>query len=125
MSLSSALSLGYTTDEVYERTTVILRVEFLDDDSNLVKPDTATYVVYDKFSGELRGEGTIQNTQTSIYLELTPDVNIMYNDNNEYEYAVVQVTYTYGSNKTGISTTEYKITNLLYSFSSSSSSSAN
>jgi len=45
----------------------------------------------------------------------------MYNDSNEYEYAVVQVTFTYGNNKVGITTTEYQITNLFYSFSSSSS----
>jgi hypothetical protein len=98
-----------------------LRVEFHDDAGSLVKPATVTYVVYDKFSGQLRGEGTVYNTQTSIYLELTPGVNMIYNDSNEYEYAVVQVTFTYGNNKVGIATTEYQITNLFYSYSSSSS----
>jgi len=80
--------------------------------------------VYDKFTGQTRGTGIIPWLHTAVYLELTPGINIMYNSMNEYEYAVVQVTFAYGSGKIGISTTEYKIINLFYSYASSSNSSS-
>lgn len=94
-----------------EKGTVRARIVFKDQDGNTVKPSSATYVLFDKFTGNIRQEGNITPIQTAVYLELTSDANLIYNQDNRYEIAVLQVTYIY-SGRTARMTTQYKIKNL-------------
>jgi hypothetical protein len=125
MSLASTIPLIRTISEIYEGTSVRSEILFLDHNGLPVKPNTVTYLVYDKFTGIQRDSGTILHTQTSIYLDLTSSVNLLYNSNNRYEIAVLQVSFTYGINKHGTGSSEYRILKLPRSSSSSSSSSSN
>ena len=111
--------------EVNEKTTVTAWVSFRNESGSPVRPDSVSYIVYDKFSGQIRRQETITvGLLPSIYVNLTSDTNIIYNQLNRYEIAVLVVTYMYNTDKIGKIVKEYKIRNLLSVIGGSSSSSS-
>jgi hypothetical protein len=109
---------------VNEKTTVTVWVSFSNEASAQdIHLHSVNYVVYDKFSGQVRGQGTVTVLLPSIFINLTSDINIIYNQTNKYEIAVLVVTYIYNINKIGKIVKEYKIKNLLSVIGGSSDSS--
>jgi hypothetical protein len=111
--------------EINEKTPIMAWVSFRNEYGSPINPDLVSYVVYDKFSGRLRGQGTITvGLLSSIFINLTSDTNIIYNQINKYEIAVLVITFMYNVNKIGKIIKEYKINNLFLVLDENSSSSS-
>jgi hypothetical protein len=111
--------------EINEKTPIMAWVSFRNEYGSPIKPDSVSYVVYDKFSGRSRGQGTITvGLVPSIFINLTSDTNIIYNQINKYEIAVLLITFMYNVNKIGKIIKEYKINNLFLVLDENSSSSS-
>jgi len=98
-------------DTINEETTAIVTIGFQDENEEGVIPDSASFILYDKFSGTVRRSGSLGALDTSVDLELTPDDNVILNQGNRYEIAVLYVEFTY-SGRQGSSEYYYKILNL-------------
>lgn len=98
-------------EEINEETTCVITVDFFDEDGTAVVPDTADWILYDRFSGTNRRTGTIASPTSSYDLEFTPEDNQILNATNRYEVATLYVNFTYGG-RTGKGEYSYKILNL-------------
>jgi hypothetical protein len=100
-------------ETINENTTCTIQVNFWDEDGVAITPDSASYVLYDKFSGTSRGSGAIGSLATSVNLTLSTTENRILDQNNRYEIAVAQVSFAYGT-KSNTQEYQYKISNLSY-----------
>jgi len=117
-SSSSSSTVGWDITApvlaINEQDTATVRISFFDEDDQPVVPDSVTYVAFDKFSGEIRSEGTVDpaTLSTSIHILLTSDTNVIYNQNNRFEMCVMNIAFTYDGGKVGRIRHQYKIRNI-------------
>ena len=99
-------------DEINEGTTAILTVAFTDENSAAVTPDTATYMLYDKFSGTvIIAETSIGSLDTSIDIEISAANNEIIDQSMRYELKTVYLEFTYDGRQ-GSAEYTYKVLNL-------------
>ena len=99
--------------EVYEATTATITVVFTDENGDSVIPTSASFVLYDKFSGTVKREGTLDNLEASMDFELTEGDTAILDQMNKYEILRLEVEFNYNS-KVGRGLYEVKIVNLSY-----------
>lgn len=101
-------------DERTERSTVIVTVNFIDEDDNPVTPTAATYRIDDKASRTtILAATAIGGLSTSVDLEITPEQNAIIRSRLPFEIRTVTVEWDYDSGtKHGTAQYEYKLINL-------------
>lgn len=101
-------------DERNERTTVIITVNFLDENGDPVTPDSATYRIDDEDNrANILPATAIGSLSDSVDLEITPEQNTIIRRRNDYEIRTVTVEWDYdGSTKHGTAEYKYKLLNL-------------
>lgn len=101
-------------DEVNEKTTYILTINFYDEDNLPVVPATAKYRIDDVTTGTvIKGSATVGAVMaSSMDVEIPADLNGLVSDDHPYETRRVTVKFTYGSGKQGTDDYQYKIRNL-------------
>lgn len=103
------------SNEITERTTLVLTVSFFDEDGVAVTPDSATYRI-DSLQGT-RGTAVLAATaitplSTTADIEITSDQNQIIRQRNPYEIKVVTIEFEYGSGKRGTAEYRYRVLNL-------------
>jgi len=99
--------------EIYEATTATITISFTDENNDAIVPSAASFVLYDKFSGTVKREGTLDNLEASMDFELTEDDSSIIDQINKYEILRLEVEFNYNS-KVGRGLYEVKIVNLSY-----------
>lgn len=103
------------SNEITERTTLVLTVSFFDEDEVAVTPDSATYRIT-SLQGT-RGTAVLAATaisplNTTADIEITSDQNQIIRQRNPYEIKVVTIEFEYGSGKQGTAEYRYRVLNL-------------
>jgi len=98
-------------ETIKEGSSGILTISFTDQDGNAITPDSATFNIYDEFSGTVRRSGTISSLASSITFVTTDSDNAIIDQNNRYEVVAILIEFTYNS-RYGKDTYKYKIENL-------------
>ena len=102
--------------EVSERSDFPLSVSFLDEDSQPVTPDAATYRIDDeKNRRNIRSSTSIGSLASTIDIWITSDENHIIRSRNDYEVRTVTVEYDYTSDagaKHATAEYRYKLINL-------------
>lgn len=105
-----------------ERTTLILTVNFFDEDDLPVVPDSATCRIDDVASGTvIRAKTAIGSLSSSVELEVTQDENRNLNSDLCLETRIVTVEFNYNAGRHGTNEYRYQVKNL-YGVQSSSPS---
>lgn len=96
---------------VNEGTSATLTMAFTDEDGSSITPSSATYTLFDKFSGEIVRSGAISPLSESVDFQITPSDTAIMNSRNRYEIRTVEVTFLYDG-KTGKGEYSFKAVNL-------------
>ena len=100
-------------ENINEGATAVITVDFKDEDGDGVTPSSASYILYDKFSGVERIADDIDSLAESVDVVISGDNNNILDENNKYEIAVLFVEFTYnGGSKVGNGEYSYKIINM-------------
>jgi hypothetical protein len=95
-----------------ERSTLLLQVDFLDENEQPVIPSSAVYRIHDLSSGRVICEDTVISPATSVEIHITKDQNRVLSDNQQ-ETRVVTVEFDYGDDgKHGTDEFLYRLKNL-------------
>lgn len=100
-------------DTINEQTTATLELAFYDENSDSVAPDSASFQLYDKFSGTSIRSGSISGVTATYDFSLLTTDNALLDATNRYEIRVMEVEFIYGT-KTGRGVYEYRVDNLAY-----------
>ena len=98
-------------ESINEGSSAILTIAFTDQDGDAITPDSATFTIYDKFSGTERRSGTISSLASSITFVTTDEDNAILNQNNRYEVVAILIEFSYNS-RYGKGEYFYKVNNL-------------
>ncbi len=104
-----------TKSTINEGQTGYVTMRFTDEDNNAVYVSSLTYKVNDNISGNLIASGNVTSINNNSYvLELTPDVNIIVNNNANSEEHVITVDATYESNRHTTGAYKFDVINLRF-----------
>lgn len=98
-------------ETIKEGASGILTISFTDQNGTAITPASATFNIYDKFSGTSRRTGTISNLASSITFVTTATDNAILNQNNRYEVVAILIEFTYNG-RYGKGEYYYKVENL-------------
>jgi len=99
--------------EVNEKSSLILVVDFYDEDEAAVVPTTATYRIDDEENEtEILATTNISPLAAEINIEITPAQNAIIDQNHGWEIRTVTVYFTYGVGKASYEIYQYKVKNL-------------
>lgn len=102
-------------DVVKEQTTYIVSAHFTDQDGAATTPSSGTYRIDDITGGvitEVTGDTSFTPSDTSHDIEITPDKNTLVNPENQIEYRLMTVRFTYGSARQGAAEYRWCVENM-------------
>ena len=102
-------------DVVNEQTTYIITADFTDQDGAATTPSSGSYRIDDITDGvitEVKGDTAFIPTETSHDIEITPNENALVNPENQMEYRLMTVRFTYGSARQGAAEYRWCIKNM-------------
>lgn len=100
-------------DEFNERTTIVVTVNFTDENGDPVTPTAATVRIDDqKRRTVIRAQESIDSLDDTVDIEITSDENYLIRPRAKYEVRTVTVEFDYGGDKHGSSEYKYKLLGL-------------
>jgi hypothetical protein len=99
--------------EVYEATTAIITIVFTDENEDAITPTSASFVLYDKFSGTVKRADDLTGLAESIDFALTEEDTAILDQTNKYEILRLEIEFHFDS-KIGRGLYEIKVVNLSY-----------
>lgn len=97
---------------VNEGQTGYITMSFKDSNNNAVVPTTFTYKINDLVTGNNLAAGNVAPGNSTYTLELTPEMNIIVNNNAANEEHVLTIDATYESNKHTTGDFHFDVVNL-------------